>query len=90
MATSQTRTNPFTTTYAQFKDAGEQVLDAGRKAGALYVDSYEQAVDRALELETEFASGSRQEWLQGLVQAHVDLSRELTSSYTAAVRTLLR
>ena len=92
MASTQTKHTdyPLTATYEQLKEAGENVLAAARKAGALYVDSYEQAVDRALGIEAEFANGTRQEWLRGLIDAHVDFSRELTRSYTSAARSVLR
>ncbi len=90
MATSQTKTHPFTTGYEHFAGAGEQVLAAARKAGEMYLDSYEKAVDRMLELEHDFAKGTQQEWLKGLIETHVDVSRELTSSYTSAARGVLR
>jgi hypothetical protein len=86
MATTTNTHYPFDT----FKDAGDQVLAAARKAGALYIDSYEQAVDRALEIESRLASGAQPEWLQELISSHVDLSRELTSAYVNTARSVLK
>jgi hypothetical protein len=68
----------------------DQVLAAARKAGNLYLDSYEKAVDRTAELELKFAGMTQQEWLRSLVEAQVDVAREVASSYTAAARTLLK
>lgn len=71
-------------------EASEQLVAATRKAGNLYLDSYEKAVDRAIELELKFAGATRQEWLQNLVEAQTEFARELTSSCTSAARTLLK
>jgi hypothetical protein len=78
-----------TTTDTQFPfDA--PFLTAARKAGALYIDSYEQAVDRALELESRFAESAQPEWLRGLIESHVDISRELASAYVNTARSTLK
>jgi hypothetical protein len=92
MATTQkqTTTQPtFETAFEQVKEINEQLLDAGRKAGIQYLDSYEKAVDRAFELELKLAGITRQEWLKTLIDAQVDISRELTEAYTKAARSLL-
>ena len=51
--TTQTKTGipSFDAAFDQFRDSGEQVLTAARKAGNLYLDSYEKAVDRTTELQ---------------------------------------
>ena len=86
MATTTNTQHPF----EQFKDASDQILAATRKAGALYIDSYEQAVDRALDVESRFAAGAQPEWLKGLIESHVDLSRELASAYVNTARGALK
>jgi hypothetical protein len=90
---STTRTNtvpPFEGVFEQAKDAGEQTFAAFRKAGNLYVDSYEKTVDRAVEAQLNAAGLTKQEWLKSLIEAQVDLTRELTKSYTTAARTILK
>ena len=90
--TTQTKngTPSIETAFEQARDLNEQVLAAARKAGALYLDSYEKAFARAAELELKFAGMTQQEWLRSLIEAQVDIAREVTSSYTAAARTLLK
>jgi hypothetical protein len=92
MATTQTKTGipSFDAAFDQFRDSGEQVLTAARKAGNLYLDSYEKAVDRTIELELKLAGLSQQEWLKSLIEAQVDVTRELTASYTTTARSLLK
>ena len=52
MATTTKTQYPFEAPFDQFKGTSDQVLAAARKAGGVYIDSYEQAVDRALEIES--------------------------------------
>jgi len=65
-------------------------LATARKAGNLYVDSYEKTVGSAIELERKVAGLTRQEWLKSLLEAQADFASELTHSYTSAARALLR
>jgi hypothetical protein len=93
MATSTQSKNgapPFEAAFEQIKDLNEQWLAAARKAGNLYVDSYEKAVDRAIQFEQKIGDMSHQEWLKSLIDAQVELARELTTSYTTSARSLLK
>jgi hypothetical protein len=88
MATTQTKHGEHT--FDQFRDFNDQWLTAARKAGNTYLDSYEKAVERTTDLELRFAGLSQQEWLKSLIEAQVDITRELASSYTTAARTFLK
>jgi hypothetical protein len=92
MATTDTKTGipSFDTAFDQYRESGEQVLTAARKAGNLYIDSYEKAVDRTTELQLKLAGLTQQEWLRSLIEAQVDITRELTGSYTTTARSLLK
>jgi hypothetical protein len=76
--------------FDQFKELNEQFLGTARKAGNLYVDSYEKALGSAIELERKVAGLTRQEWLKSLLEAQADFASELTQSYTSAARALLK
>jgi hypothetical protein len=90
--TNQTKTGipSFDAAFDQFRDSGEQVLAAARKAGNLYLDSYEKAVDRTIDLQLKLAGLTQQEWLKGLIEAQVDVERELAGTYTTTARSLLK
>jgi len=93
MATTTSTTTgipSFDAAFDQYRESGEQVLTAARKAGNLYLDSYEKAVDRATELQLKLAGLTQQEWLRSLIEAQVDLTRELTGSYATTARGLLK
>ena len=90
--TTSTKTGvpSFDTAFEQVRESSEQVLAAARKAGNLYLDTYEKAVDRTTELQLKFAGLTQQEWLKSLIEAQVDVTRELTGSYTSTARSLLK
>jgi hypothetical protein len=94
MATTQTQTKTgaptFDAGFEQVKETGEQFVAAARKAGSVYLDSYEKAVDKAIELELKFAGMTQQEWIKGLVETQADFTREVTNSYTSTARSLLK
>jgi hypothetical protein len=92
MATTQTKTQTpaFEGIFDRANEAGEQFAASARKAGHAYLDSYEKAVDRAIELELKVAATTQQDWLKNLIEAQADFAREVTSSYTSTARTLLK
>jgi len=92
MATStQTKTTPtLDGLFERTTDAQEQFVSAARKAGNAYLDTYEKAVDRTIELELRFAETSRQDWVKSIVESQTDFARELTQTYASTARTLLK
>lgn len=85
-----TSTPSFDAVFEQAKDAREQAYAAARKAGNLYLNSYEQAVDRTAEAQLKLADLTQQEWLKSLIEAQVGVTREFAKSYTSAARAILR
>jgi hypothetical protein len=92
MATStQTKTTPsLEGLFERTTDAQEQFVAAARKAGNAYLDTYEKAVDRAIELELRLVDSTRQEWLKSIVAAQTDFAREIAQTYAGTARTLLK
>lgn len=91
MATAHTKNGAptFEAAFEQVKELNEQFLTAARKAGNVYVDTYEKAVDRAIELELKVGGLTPQAWLKNLIEAQADFQRELAESYATAARTVL-
>jgi hypothetical protein len=80
----------FDTAFEQVRESSDQFLTAARKAGNLYLDTYEKTVDRTTELQLKLAGLTQQEWLKSLIEAQVDVTRELAGSYTTTARSLLK
>jgi hypothetical protein len=92
MATTQKTygTPSFENAFEQVKDSSEQFLAVARRAGNAYLDSYEKAVDRAIDLELKLAGMTQQEWVRDLIETQTEFAREVASSYTSTARTLLK
>jgi hypothetical protein len=91
MATTETKTSiPFDTAFEQATELNERFVEAARKAGNLYLDSYQKAVDRAVELELELAGLTRQEWLKTAIETQADFTREVSDAYAKTARSLLK
>ncbi|HEY4826654.1 MAG TPA: hypothetical protein VIH85_07790 [Solirubrobacteraceae bacterium] len=90
--TTQTKTGvpSFDTAFEQVRESSDQVLAAARKAGNLYLDTYEKTVDRTTELQLKLAGLTQQEWLKSLIEAQVDATRELAGSYSTTARSFLK
>ncbi|HUA48591.1 MAG TPA: hypothetical protein VMA77_25390 [Solirubrobacteraceae bacterium] len=90
--TTQTKNGipSFDTAFEQVRESSEQVLSAARKASNLYLDTYEKTVDRTTDLQLKLAGLTQQEWLKSLIEAQVDITRELAGSYTTTARSLLK
>jgi hypothetical protein len=92
MTSTQTKNGapPVEAAFEQVKELNEQFLATARKAGNLYLESYEKAVDRAIALELKLAGMTQQEWLTNVIEAQADITREVTSSYATTARSLLK
>ena len=92
MASTQAKNGapPVEAAFEQFTELNEQFLATARKAGNLYLDSYEKAAGRAVDLEVKLAGLTHQEWLKSVIEAQADITRELTTSYATAARSLLK
>jgi hypothetical protein len=91
MATTNTKHDTtIDSMYERANETGDQVVEAARKIGHAYLDGYEKAVDRAIELELKVAASTQQEWLKGLIETQAEFARELTSSYTSTARSFLK
>ena len=92
MATTQSQrsTPPVDAAFRQVKDFNEQFLAAARKAGNLYLHTYEKAMEGAIAFELDLARHTEHEWLKNVIEAQAEMTRELTRSYTSVARSLLK
>ncbi len=90
MATAAKNNTPFDALFERTTDAGDEFAAAARKIGTAYLDSYDKAVDRALELELKLAGATQQDWIKGMIETQADFAREIATSYSSTVRSLLK
>ncbi len=74
----------------QWQVLSSRVAETSRKAGLVYLDSYERTVTTAADLEERIAASTSNEWIASLAGAHADFTRELAKAQTGAARELLK
>jgi hypothetical protein len=88
MATA-TGKSPNYYTPAQVAAFNANVVKAGRRAGNLYLDGCDRLVENVISVQQKLADRSKIEAVKTLTATEVDVTRQLTSSYTAAARALI-
>ena len=93
MAT-QTKPNPITdgieTATQRVSEITEKVAANSKKAGGVFLDSYEKTVDALADAYVKAAHSTKIETITSLADAQADFAREATKSYTSAARTLVK
>jgi hypothetical protein len=79
---AETKANPVT-------DFSERAVANGKKAGAVYVDSYEKAALSLVDSYEKAAEASKVDWVTTLAAAQAGFTREVTKAYTSAARELV-
>ena len=73
----------------QFVQVNERFVDAGKRAGNLYLDSYDKLVEGVTSFQQKLAEQSQNEAVKSVVATQVDMTRQLASAYTSAARELI-
>jgi hypothetical protein len=81
-----TATKPSTN---QLEDLNERYATAARKAGNLYLDNVEKAVEGAVDFQKKLGAASRIEGVQSLVDAQAEIGADVAKAYIGATRELL-
>ena len=74
-------------TTQRMRDLNERLIDSSKSAGLVALDAFEKAV---LSFEQQIASASQLDWVSEAAKTHSKFVSEMTSSYTSAVRDLLK
>ena len=76
-------------TAAQVAAFNANVVKASRRAGNRYLDGCEKIVEEVIALKRNLADKSQSETIKTLTATGVDVTRQITSSYTTAARALI-
>ncbi len=92
MATQTKQNGSFTNHLGaeRFQEAGERLVDTSRRAGNVYLDSYEKTMKTVADLQERVAASSQNEWITSMAVAQADFTRELARVQTQTARELLR
>ncbi len=74
----------------RFQVLNERLVDTSRRAGNVYLDSYEKTMKTVADLQERAAAASQNQWITSLAVAQADFTRELARVQTETARQLLR
>ncbi len=89
MATAAKTHNDLNGSAERVTQLNERLVEAGKRAGNLYLDSYEKFVEGATSFQQKLAEQSKNDTVKSVVATQVDLTRELASTYMATARELI-
>jgi hypothetical protein len=72
------------------KDLSDQVLEASKQNGRMWVDAYEQMLNSFLKMQQQAAAGSQLEWVTTVANTNAEFVREMSQAYLGAVRDQLK
>jgi hypothetical protein len=87
-ATPKSRTDRDTAG-VRAQELNDRFADTGRKVGSLYLDSYEKTVDGFVSAERKLAERAPVPFTSELVNAHADLTHDLSKACVKVAREIL-
>jgi hypothetical protein len=89
MATATKNTHDVHAATEQVTELTARLVETGKRAGTLYLDSYDKLVDGVTSFQQKLAEQSDNDAVKSVVATQVDITRELASAYTSAARGLI-
>jgi hypothetical protein len=97
MTTTAPKTTPDMKFETGFEDAAERVrelndriITSTKKAGNVTLDAYESTLKTIADYTEKVGAASPIEWVSTVTKTQADFTRELTTAYAKAARTLLK
>jgi hypothetical protein len=87
-STTQDGIAAITQTVDRIRELNERIIDMARKAGAGYLDMYERSLESIAGYQQQLADATGVDWLQRLIQAQADFTREVGNLYASSAREL--
>jgi hypothetical protein len=74
----------------RIRDLNERLIESSKNAGRVTLDAYEKALTSMVDFEQKIGNASQLEWVSALASTHARFVQDVSSSYTAAARELLK
>ncbi|MDQ6732060.1 MAG: hypothetical protein M3022_17675 [Actinomycetota bacterium] len=89
MATATKPNHHLDATEEQVTQLNEHLVEAGKRAGNLYLNSYDKFVESATSFQQKLGEQSKNDAVMSVVATQVELTRQFASAYTSAARRLI-
>jgi Phasin protein len=88
--TTQDATAAITQTVERIRELNEQIIDMARQAGTGYLDMYERSLESIAGYQQQMAHATGVDWLQRLIEAQADFTRDVGNLYASSARELFK
>ena len=87
---TQNATATVTQTVDTIRELNEQIIDMARRAGGGYLAVYERTLESIAGYQQQLADATGVDWLQRLIEAQANVTREVGNLYASSARELLK
>jgi hypothetical protein len=70
------------------RQLNEQIIDASRRSGETYLQSYQQLLQTVADVQEEAGKASPWDWVTTMATAQANFTRDIAEAYAAAGRRL--
>jgi hypothetical protein len=74
----------------RIRELNERIVENARKAGNTYLDAYERALTSIAGYQESVANATPIDWLQSVIEAQANFTRELGGFYASTAREALK
>lgn len=90
MAT-KTHTQPDVEAAAnRIRDLNERIIDSTKKAGGVYLDTYEKSLKSIADFQETVGGATGIEWVSAVANSQANFTRSIAEAYTSAAREVLK
>ncbi|MEA2296253.1 MAG: hypothetical protein QOE86_3892 [Solirubrobacteraceae bacterium] len=93
MATQDKKSNDGSAADAaadRIRELNERIIDASRKAGSQYLDTYEKTLQTIADYQQKAAESSSVDWVSTIMNAQAEFTRQLAQAQVQAGREMLK
>lgn len=74
----------------RIRDLNERIIDSTKKAGGVYLDTYEKSLKSIADFQETVAGATGVEWVSTVAHSQANFTRSIAEAYTSAAREVLK
>ena len=74
----------------RIRELNERIIDSAKRAGGVYLDTYEKALKSIADYQETVGGASGIEWVAAVANSQANFTRSMADAYTSAAREVLK
>jgi hypothetical protein len=88
--TTKTRQPDVEAAAERIRDLNERIIDSAKKAGGVYLDTYEKSLKSIADFQETVGGATGIEWVSTVANSQANFTRSMADAYTSAAREVLK